>query len=471
MLTFADLLEALTHQTFGDAKQPITDAVVDSRLVIPGALFVALPGERQDGHDYVQDAFRRGAHLALIQHPIETDLPILDLRNPSPLQEPPSPPCCILVQDSLKALQDAARFWRRKLSVKVIGITGSVGKSTTKELIAEVLSRHYSTLKSPGNLNNEIGLPLTILRLSESHQRAVLEMGFYVPGEIAFLCEIALPQIGVVTNVGTVHAERAGSQEIIAKGKSELVQALPAAPHGIAILNFDDPYVREMATKTQARIFFYGLDPQADLWADEIVSHGLEGISFRIHYRSEILYLRVPLLGRHSVQTALRAIAVGLVDGLSWQEIVQGLQSTHIQLRLAVVRTEQGALLLDDSYNAAPESTLAALNLLADLDGRKIAVLGDMLELGIYETQGHEIVGRRAAEVADLLITVGQRARIIAAAARRAGMREKVIREVENALEAVRLLEKELRQGDIVLIKGSHGMRMDRIVSALEIHE
>jgi len=471
MLTVAEILEALTHQRFESAGYPITDAVVDSRLAIPGALFVALPGERQDGHDFVQDAFQRGAHLALIQRPIETNAPILDLRTLPLRSAPPPPPFCLLVEDSLKALQDAARFWRRKLNLKVIGITGSVGKSTTKELIAEVLSRRYLTLKSPGNYNNEIGLPMTILRLSEAHERAVLEMGFYVIGEIAFLCEIALPQVGVVTNVGTVHAERAGSQEAIAQGKSELVQALPPAPHGIAILNIDDPLVRAMAEKTQAKVFFYGLDPQADLWADEIQSQGLEGIAFRVHYRNEILHLRVPLLGRHSVHTALRAIAVGLNDNLTWQEIIEGLQSTPIQLRLAVVRTEQGALILDDSYNAAPESTLAALNLLADLDGRKIAVLGDMLELGIYEAQGHELVGRRAAEVADRLITVGERGKIIAAAARRAGMRKENIEELAEALEAIPLLQKELREGDIVLVKGSHGMRMDRIVSALEIHE
>lgn len=471
MLTVAEILEALTHQRFESATHPITDAVVDSRLVIPGALFVALPGERQDGHNFVQDAFQRGAHLALIQRQIEINVPILDLRVLPFRSAPPQPPFCLLVEDSLKALQDTARFWRRKLNVKVIGITGSVGKSTTKELIAQVLSRNYRTLKSPGNLNNEIGLPLTILRLSEAHERAILEMGFYVIGEITFLCEIALPQIGVVTNVGTVHAERAGSQEAIAQGKSELVQALPPAPQGLAILNIDDPYVRQMANKTQANVFFYGLDPQADLWADEILSQGLDGISFRVHYRNEILHLRVPLLGRHSVHTALRAIAVGLNDNLTWQEIIEGLQSTPIQLRLAVVRTEQGALLLDDSYNAAPESTLAALNLLADLDGRKIAVLGDMLELGIYEAQGHELVGRRAAEVADWLITVGERGKLIAAAARRAGMRKENIQEFMDALEVIPLLQKELREGDIVLVKGSHGMYMDRIVSALEINE
>ncbi len=193
------------------------------------------------------------------------------------------------MENTVQALQQVARFWRRKLELRVVGITGSVGKSTTKELIAEVLGQRYRTLKNPGNLNNEIGLPLTLLRLGEGYEVAVLEMGFYVPGEIALLCDIALPQVGVVTNVGTVHAERAGSQEAIARGKAELVQSLPASPAGVAILNYDDPWVREMASKTSAQVFFYGLDPRADIWADEVEGIGLEGIRFRLHYRNEVL--------------------------------------------------------------------------------------------------------------------------------------------------------------------------------------
>jgi UDP-N-acetylmuramoyl-tripeptide--D-alanyl-D-alanine ligase len=307
--------------------------------------------------------------------------------------------------------------------------------------------------------------------MSKGHQRAVLEMGFYVPGEIAFLCDIALPHIGVITNIGMVHAERAGSMDAIAQGKSELVAALPPAPQGVAVLNYDDPYVRAMAEKTKARVFYYGLDNQADLWADQIESRGLEGISFRLHYCSEVLYLTVPLIGRHSVHTALRAAAVGLVEGLTWQEIVQGLRSSHTQLRLSVVRTETGALIVDDSYNASPESTLAALNLLEELDGRKIAVLGDMLELGVYEEKGHELVGVRAAEIVNQLITVGKRGKLIGLAARRSGFPSSQLYMVETTEEATKLLKDILHEGDIVLIKGSHGMRMDRIVSALEMQE
>ncbi len=470
MLTLADAIEALTNVRPETTAQVITEAAIDSRQTIPGSMFVAIPGERVDGHDFVADAFQRGASFALIQHELPEAFPVLDLRQAfSPeMLGGLNPPFCLWVENTLSALQQIARFWRRKLDLRVIGITGSVGKSTTKELAAEVLSQRYHTLKNPGNLNNEIGLPLTILRLGSGYERAILEMGFYVPGEIAFLCDIAQPQVGVVTNIGTVHAERAGSQEAIARGKSELVQALPPAPDGVAILNYDDPWVRKMAEKTRARVFFYGLSPDADLWADGVEGLGLEGIRFRLHYGNETLHVRVPLIGRHSVHTALRAAAIGLVEELTWQEIFDGLRQGHTQLRLVAVRSESGALLLDDTYNASPESTLAALNLLSELDGRKIAVLGDMLELGQYERQGHELVGLRAAQVVDILVTLGTRAHVIAEAARKAGMKRSAIIEFEETTPIVDWLKENLTDKDAVLIKGSRGLRMDRVVAALE---
>jgi UDP-N-acetylmuramoyl-tripeptide--D-alanyl-D-alanine ligase len=473
MLTIADILEALTGIRPPRASQVITEACIDSRKVIPGAMFVAIPGEHLDGHDFVEEAFERGAHLALVQKDLPARLSQLDLRRGLDLTalEQLEVPFCLRVDDSTRALQQAARFWRRKMPVRVIGVTGSVGKSTTKELVAEVLSQRYRTLKSLGNYNNEIGLPLMLLRLSEGYQRAVLEMGFYLPGEIAFLCDLALPSVGIVTNIGTVHAERAGSQQVIAQGKAELVQALPPAPDGFAILNYDDPWVRGMAEQTHASVFFYGLDPQADLWADKVEGLGLDGIRFRLHFRNETLYLKVPMIGRHSVHTALRAAAVGLVEGLTWQEIVDGLRSEHVQLRLVAVRTPQGALILDDTYNASPDSTLAALNLLDELEGRKVAVLGDMLELGPYEMQGHEMVGVRAAEVADELVTVGPLAEMIADAAFRAGLRSERISRFLEPQPATQYLKERLNEGDVVLVKGSRGMHMDDIVTALETVE
>jgi UDP-N-acetylmuramoyl-tripeptide--D-alanyl-D-alanine ligase len=469
MLTLADALEAITTVRPANATAVITEAAIDSRQVIPGSLFVAIPGEQVDGHDFIVESFKKGASFALTQKDMPASMRSLDLRNglATDATFDFSVPLCLRVDNTVSALQQIARFWRRKLNLRVIGITGSVGKSTTKEMVAEVLGTRYRTLKSPGNLNNEIGLPLTILKLGTGYERAVLEMGFYVAGEIEFLCDIALPQIGVVTNVGTVHAERAGSQEAIARGKSELIQALPS--DGVAILNFDDPWVRKMEEKSKARVFFYGLSPEAELWADQIEGLGLDGIRFRLHYKGETVHTHVPMIGRHSVHTALRAAAVGLNEGLVWQEIFEGLSQGHTQLRLVAVRSKTGALILDDTYNASPESMLAALNLLDEMDGRKIAVLGDMLELGPYEKQGHEMVGMRAAQVAKTLLTLGSRAHMIADSARRAGMKPANIVEFESAEPIVDWLNKNVSARDAVLIKGSHGLHMDRITAALEV--
>jgi UDP-N-acetylmuramoyl-tripeptide--D-alanyl-D-alanine ligase len=471
MLTISLAIQAITSEKPHGDDKIIRDAVIDSRHSTPGSMFIALPGENVNGHEFVNEAFARCPIVALIDQEISGEYPTIDLRNgwePKRLLELGDFPVSLLVDDSLKAMQIIAKFWRKQVDTKVIGITGSVGKSTTKEVIAEVLSRRYKTLKSPGNLNNEIGLPLTLLKLTPEHERAVLEMGFYVPGEIEFLCDLALPQVGVVTNIGTVHAERAGTIDDIARGKSELVKSLPSAPDGLAILNFDDPLVREMEGVTEAAIFSYGLSPDCDVWADNVVGLGLDGIRFRLHFRNEVIHLRVPLIGRHSVHTALRAAAVGLNDGLSWQGIVDGLQSGRTQLRLVAVRSESGAIILDDTYNASPESTLAALNLLEDLDGNKIAVLGDMLELGQYEKQGHEMVGARVAEVADELVTIGDRARWIAGSAAQAGLKIEKITEFESAEKSIDYLRAHLKPRDVVLVKGSRGMQLEVIVAALE---
>jgi UDP-N-acetylmuramoyl-tripeptide--D-alanyl-D-alanine ligase len=471
--------QALGNDAAKILERSISGAVIDSRQAYPGVLFIALPGENVDGHQYLKDAFTRGAWIALVNQAPDFPCAVIDLRSPVDAGQlagrfrslDMDQPFCLLVEDSLTGLQSIARFWRAKLSVRIIGVTGSVGKSTTKELTAQVLMQRYRTLKNPGNLNNEIGLPLAILGLTEEHERAVLEMGFFVPGEITFLCEIARPEVGIITNIGTVHASRAGSQEAIARGKAELVQALPPGPQGVAILNSDDPWVRKMAQLTQARVFYYGLSPEADLWADEVVSMGLDGIKFRLHYRKERLHLQAPLIGRHSVHTVLRATAAGMVEGLTWQEIVDGLRSQMMQLRLVTVRTPGGALILDDTYNASPESTLAALNLLDDLDGHKVAVLGDMLELGPYESQGHELVGARAAEVVDVLVTVGERGQMIAQAAWQAGLSSKVITAFLDSQQAIAYLQGNLKKDDVVLVKGSRGMRMEQIVAALETEE
>ena len=465
MLTLSDVIECFSGTQPGRDVQPIHAVAIDSRQVQPGDLFVALKGERTDGHNFVYDAFARGAIAALIAQDAPAECDAIDLRPGVAQVAPISLPVCLRVSNVMKAVQDLSGWWRSKFRIRVIGITGSVGKTSTKELVWTVLSRRFRTLRSEGNLNNEIGVPLTLLQLEPGHQRVVLEMGMYARGEIARLCELARPTVGVVTNIGPVHLERLGSLEAIAAAKAELIESLP--PDGVAILNYDEPLVREMAPKVKARVMFYGLDSHADLWADEIESEGIEGISFELHSRRESLHVHVPLLGRHSVHTALRATAVGLAEGMTWDDILFGLQDQQAQIRLVAVPGPQGSTILDDTYNASPASTIAALNLLAELDGRKIAVLGDMLELGSYEEEGHKLVGRRSMDVADVLICVGPRGRLIGEEALSLGMDPEHVCLCLDNQEAIECLLKGVQPGDYILVKGSRGMQMEDIVTAL----
>jgi UDP-N-acetylmuramoyl-tripeptide--D-alanyl-D-alanine ligase len=450
-----------------------SEAVIDSRLATPGVLFVALSGERVDGHSFVADAARRGARAALVAREkvaglaLDRPFALVDSASGAGLEQAaPGALLLIAVDDPLGSLHRLASFHRARFRPTVVGITGSVGKTSTKEATAAVLARRYRTLKNPRSYNSESTLPIVLLQLAEEHEVAVLEMGMYWPGDIALLAQLARPHVGIVTNVGPSHMERMGSIEAIAAGKAELVQALPADGH--AILNIDDPLVRAMAGKTQARPFFYGLDPAADLWADQIQSRGLEGISFQAHYAGEQVVLNLPLIGRHSVHIALAAAAAGLLLGLGWDAIVAGLHDEQAQLRLLAVPGQNDSLLIDDTYNASPASSFAALNLLSELDGRRLAVLGDMLELGAMEEEAHRLVGARAASVVDILVAVGLRARWIATEAEQAGLDPSRIFTVASNAEAASLLATLVQPGDKILIKGSRGVAMESIVTALQ---
>ncbi len=476
---------------------PIRQASLDSRDIAAGDLFAALPGQNTDGHLFIGQALARGAQAVICQahgrgQAEEAGAVILDctaaqvsvaalaLRD-VPVNNLAGKQLVYIVDDTVQALQKLGGFQRIHRchpELRVIGITGSVGKTSTKELAAAVIAQRYVTLHNPGNLNSEQGLPLTLLALGPAHERAVLEMAMYDVGEISQLCRLARPQIGVITNVGVSHLSRLGTIERIAQAKAELVTALPAAEDGgIAILNWDDELVRGMAELTAAQIFKYGLTPEAHLWADDIRGEGINGIRFRFHYRApgqervESLYVRVPLLGRHSVHTALRAAAVGLVDGLGWEEIIAGMQSMPGQLRLVVVPGINGSTVIDDTYNASPDSMVAALNLLHDLEpqpgGRRVAVLGDMLELGDQTDAGHKLVGRRALGVADLLVTVGELGRAIGQEAHDAGLAADRLHMMEDAAQTIQLLMETLAPGDLVLVKGSRAVGMDVIVAAI----
>ncbi len=466
MLTVAKVLEAFGMSSGGLTNNSlVSGAYVDSRKVIPGSLFVALSGENNDGHNFVDAAFKNGAVMALVEHEIESAYPIYRLGEA--IENRGEKPFSLLIPNTLAGLQEVAAWWRKQFDIPVIGITGSVGKSSTKETLAGILDAKFNVLKNQANLNNEIGLPLTLLSLNDNHQVAVLEMGFYVPGEIELLCQIALPKIGIITNIGTVHAERAGDIETIARGKSELVQALPS--NGLAVLNYDDIHVRAMAKNSSAKVISYGLHSEATLWADEIESLGLDGIRFNVHFEGKSHKLSSRLLGTHSIYNLLASFAVALELGMSWDEIERALQTEDILQRVRVFEHKSGAQIIDDSYNASPTSTIAALDLLESLNGFKIAVLGDMLELGKYETEGHQKVGRKAAEVADQIVLIGPRSKITAEAIySHASSANLPVSWFYSSTEAAEFLQSLLSAGQTVLIKGSHGMRMDKIIVALE---
>ena len=451
----------------------IDDFVIDSRQATPNSCFIAFVGEHTDGHLYIDAAIERGAGVIIAQH-----IPAgIQAHAVHPTIDPVPPqtggvPVIFVVEDSLAALQQLAVYWRSRHNPTIIGITGSVGKTSSKELIAAVLRQRYATIWNEGNLNNEIGLPLTLLRIETEHEYAVLEMGFYVEGEITQLCGLAPPQIGIITNLGPIHLERAGSMEAIFRGKSELVRALPH--DGCAVLNWDDAWVRRMADLSPAPIFRYGLTPESDLWADKITSAGLEGIRFRFNHRTasgkiDELHVHLPLLGQHSVHTALSAAAAGLLNDLSWEEIIIGLKDVEAQLRIEITPGINNSTLIDDTYNASPPSTIAALNLLDEMTGRHIAVLGDMLELGSYEQDGHRMVGRRAADVADILVAVGQRSRWIAEEAVASGLSVDQVHHTNAIDGATAILKSTIRPGDYVLLKGSRAIGMETLVAKLSI--
>lgn len=473
-LTLQFIIEAISGQR-PEGATPIRDAVIDSRQAAPGSLFVALPGENSDGHQWVSRAFEAGALAALIDQPVSTEAAEIDLRPgavvPGSL---PEGPICLRVENALLALQKAAMAWYTAWIAlpgrRTVGITGSVGKTTCKEAIAALLGQQYRSYRNAGSFNNEIGLPLSVLQIQPEHERAVLEMGFYVPGEIELLCRIAPPQIGVVTVIHPVHLERAGSIDTIIRGKAELLEHLPA--DGIAILNADDPRVMQMAQWNRGRLFTYGRGEGVDLRAEDIAGLGLEGIRLSLCHAGHREPVHSPLLGRHSAVTVLAAAAVGLNDGMSWEAIRVGLETPYAPPRLVPKTAPGGFLILDDTYNASPGAVIAALDLLADVRAvQRVAILGDMLELGSFEAEGHASVGQHAAGIAHHLITLGPRAEMIAAAAESAGLapaRITVCSSVEGAV--ARCLDLVRGAGDVVLVKGSRAVGMERVVAGLMDH-
>ena len=465
MIRLADLLAATGGVVHGPVfAETFEDFSYDTRALKPGELFLAVVTDRGDGHDYVLDAARQGAAGVLCQHPFDLA---------------PYRVTCVVVDDSRQALLDWARYILRRLDPRVVGITGSSGKTTTKELAAAIIGRRYPVFRNYGNYNDRYGLPIALGRLAPEHKVAVLELACDSVDEIRELAALTRPQIGVVTTINETHLAYLGSLEAIAAEKSRLVEALPAAAQGgVAVLNYDDPRVRAMAGRTQARVVTYGLAPDADLVAGAVEA-GPQGTSFTVFVKDFFpvsglrgkrkLRVQISLLGRHHVYAALAAVAVGLVLGVPLDEALSALAAVRpLPGRLNPLPGIHNTVILDDSFSASLASTLTALDTLALFKaGKRCAVLGDLPDLGSMEGEAYRQVGEKAARVADLLVTQGDGAQRIAQHAQACGLSADRVVMTYTAEDTLRGLTGHLQPGDTVLVKGPVESRMERVVAGL----
>jgi UDP-N-acetylmuramoyl-tripeptide--D-alanyl-D-alanine ligase len=440
----------------------------DSRQIAPGDLFIAIKGAHVDGHSFISAAARAGALGALCTKPAQ-DVP------PDFLQ--------LVVPDVVKALHSTARVRaQRQENTTLIGITGSNGKTTTKEAVATVLSRKDLTLKTQGSYNNEIGYPLTLLRLEPQHRYAVLEMGAQWVGELSWLSNtIARPDWSLITSVGAAHLEFFGSLERVVLAKSELVQVLP--PEGIALLNYDDLNVRSMAAKTKAQVLYYGRGGGAEVRGCDVSGEPLLGHSFTLHYHSQQHRVQLHLPGEHGVTIALAAAAAGCAAEMSLDEIAAALEElTPAKGRGEINQGPNGSTLIDDTYNANRHSIIAIARTMhattLPAGGRRWAVLGDIFELGRYARDEHRMTGAALAGFVDYLVAIGDKAHFYVEGAIEGGMQAEhayyFAADVENASEleaakraAADLLKREIHEHDLVLLKGSRGMRIETIIDML----
>ncbi|HLZ47138.1 MAG TPA: UDP-N-acetylmuramoyl-tripeptide--D-alanyl-D-alanine ligase [Candidatus Limnocylindria bacterium] len=431
-----------------DSGLTFTGGAFDSRLIEGGECFFALRDQR-DGHDFVADAFRRGARAAVVERVV------------------PAPDGAVLVEvgSALRALRRTADSIRDDQPIPAVAITGSVGKTTTKEATAAALGARYRVLRTLASHNNEIGVPLTFLRQEPGHEVAVIELGFYVPGEIADLSALVRQRIGIVTTIPDipVHFARTPDVAAIVAGKGELIEALP--PDGVAILNADDARVRGMAARTRARVLLYGESADAEVRATNVRDLGLDGIRFTAEAGAARAEARLPLPGRHLVTSALAALAAAVSLDVPLDEAAIGLEMLERPAHRMSVRRAADVTVIDDSYNSSPAAVHAALAVLRGVRGRRVAVLGDMLELGTLSLGAHEAVGVDAARSADALVAVGELAAAIAAAAERNGLAE--VHRAADAGEALVRLRQLLRPGDTVLVKGSRALALDELADAL----
>jgi UDP-N-acetylmuramoyl-tripeptide--D-alanyl-D-alanine ligase len=468
LFTVAELREVISVKVLaGDpspsAKRRIRSISTDSRSIRRGDLFVALRGDRFDGHQFVPAVLAKGAAGAIVEDGYRWE-------EKSTRYGSRPEPFVFGVQDPLFAYQQLATHHRSRFTIPVVAVTGSNGKTTTKDMVASVLGQRWRTLKTEGNYNNRIGVPFTLFRLTARHQAAVIEMGVDHRGQTTRLCEIVRPTIGLITNIGPDHLEFFGGMEGSAQAKAELLDMLP--PDGTAVLNADDPYFDYLAARARCRVVSFGLFERAQVRAIDVASDARKGTTFGLlipgKTRPTSVIIKVP--GMHNVTNALAAAAVGFSLNLPGTVIAQGLATFRPAAMRSQVLSHRGVQIINDCYNANPASMKAALQLLGEWTParERVAVLGDMLELGRETQQMHQDVGRFAAgQQLSRLIACGQLGKEIAQGARQGGMPESSIVEVPDATFATDLLKKSVRRGDVVLVKASRGMRMEQIVQGL----
>ena len=454
MFTVKDIVTAVKGKLLsGNMEEILTGLSTDTRKIKKGELFLAIKGDRFDGHSFILDAVAKGAGGVLVQ---DGGITNANFKLPDV--------SFVSVSDSVKALGDIGNFHRSRFSIPIIGITGSNGKTTTKEMISVILSKKFNALKNFGTENNNIGVPLTLLRLNSEHNIAVLEMGTNHLGEIRRLSEIARPTIAVITNVGPSHLEYLEDVDTVLKAKTEMLEYMNKDAK--LILNADDEHLRTI--KTNLKTIWFGFDKEADFYADKI-SLEPEGISFRLNGKWDI---SLGVLGRHNVSNALGAIACAWDFGIPIEEIRDALKEFKVPNMRMEVKRFGDIKIINDTYNANPQSMKQAIEALRDMvtEGRKILIAGDMLELGTFSGRFHHLVGKQAAESGiDLIVAVGKLAEHISNGAQEAGMSEKKIKLCALMKDARAKVATLIKKGDTVLVKGSRAMRMEEIVGDLEI--
>jgi UDP-N-acetylmuramoyl-tripeptide--D-alanyl-D-alanine ligase len=444
----SDAAKVVAGQTIGVGDVEATGVAVDSRAARPGDLFVALPGEFFDGHDFVAGAAGRGAAGAIVGRRVEASIPQIVVAHP------------------LSALTKLAAWARDVIDPAVVGITGSTGKTSTKDLLSAIASQKFSTVVAEKSFNNEVGVPLTLLRAAAETEVVVCELGSRGAGQIKQLCEFVRPHIGVVTNVGVTHFEQFGSRDAIAAAKAELVEAISEG--GSVVLNADDEYADWMAKKTEATVLTFGMGAGAWIRASDVDLDRSGRARFRMVRGPESVWAELNVAGRHQVANALAASAAALALGLSLEECRTGLARAKASPWRMETSAAAGVTVVNDAYNASPDSMASALQTCAAMasgKGRLVAVLGHMAELGDLEATEHERIGQIAAATADRLVVVGEKAAGIAAGARAAGLREVTF--VAGADEAASQIGP-LEEGDVVLIKASRVARLEGVAASIK---